>query len=91
MVILKRLRETQAQTSGIIKVFYYHPTHKRTVFKGALKFRLKFNQMSDTVTSASSHSTLPDDGDHTETCWSCCNFNVNFNTHLRTILLRISW
>jgi len=32
------------------------------------------------VTLASSHSTLPDDHDHTETCWSYCNFNVNFNT-----------
>ena len=25
-------------------------------------------------------STLPDDGDHTETCCSYCNFDVNFNT-----------
>ena len=31
----------------------------------------------NTVTLASSHSMLPDDGDHTETFWSC--FNVNFN------------
>jgi hypothetical protein len=30
------------------------------------------------VTLASSDSKLPDDGDYTETCWSC--FNVNFNT-----------
>jgi hypothetical protein len=30
------------------------------------------------VTLASSNSALPDDGDYTETCWSC--FNVNFNT-----------
>jgi hypothetical protein len=30
------------------------------------------------VTLTSSHSTLPDDSDHTETCWSY--FNVNFNT-----------
>ena len=34
----------------------------------------------NTVTLASSHSTLPDGGDHTETCWSCCNCNVNFGT-----------
>jgi len=34
----------------------------------------------NTVTLASSHSTLPDDGDHTETCWIC--FNVNFNIPL---------
>jgi len=31
-----------------------------------------------TVTLASSISALPDDGDRTETCWSC--FDVNFNT-----------
>ena len=43
----------------------------------------------NTVTLASSNSTLPDDGDHTETCWSI--FNVNFNTHLKTILLCITW
>jgi hypothetical protein len=30
------------------------------------------------VTLASSNSSLPDDGDYTETCWSY--FNVNFNT-----------
>jgi len=30
------------------------------------------------VTSASSYSALPDDGDYTENYWSC--FNVNFNT-----------
>ena len=30
------------------------------------------------VTLASSYSALPDDGDYTETCWSC--FNVNFNS-----------
>ena len=33
---------------------------------------------SKLVTLASSYSALPDDGDYTETCWSC--FNVNFNT-----------
>jgi len=44
------------------------------------------------VTLASSHSTFPDDDDdHAETCWSYCNFNANFNPHLRTILLCISW
>jgi len=42
-----------------------------------------------TVTLASSHSALPDDGDYTETCWNC--FNVNFNTHFKAILLCISW
>jgi hypothetical protein len=30
------------------------------------------------VTLASSNSALPEDGDYTETFWSC--FNVNFNT-----------
>jgi len=34
-----------------------------SAFKGLINY---FN----TVTLASSHSTLPDDGDHTETCWS---------------------
>ena len=34
-------------------------------------------------------SRLPDDGDHTETCWRYCNFNVNFDTTLKTILLCI--
>jgi len=44
-----------------------------------------------TVTLANTHSTLPDDGDHTETCCSYCNFNVNFNIPLKTILFYISW
>jgi len=34
---------------------------------------------------------LPDDGDHTETCLSSCNINVNFNTTLETIPLCVSW
>jgi len=29
------------------------------------------------VTLASPNSALPEDGDYTETCWSC--FNMNFN------------
>ena len=33
--------------------------------------------------------TLPDDGDYTETCWSC--FNVNFNIPFKAIILCISW
>jgi len=45
------------------------------------------------VTLARSNSVLPDDGDYTETCWSC--FNVNFNVHIKivfkTIQLYISW
>jgi len=41
-----------------------------------------------TVTLASSNSALPDDGDCTETCWSC--FNVNFSTSFKAILLCIS-
>ena len=41
----------------------------------------------NTVTLASSHSTLPDDGDHTETCWSYCNFNVNCNNPIKNSLL----
>jgi len=42
--------------------------------------RLTTMMYFNTVTSASSHSTLSDDGHHTETCCSYCNFNVNFNT-----------
>jgi hypothetical protein len=37
------------------------------------------------ITLASSNSALPDDGDYTETCWSC--FNVNFNTSFKAIIL----
>jgi hypothetical protein len=40
-----------------------------------------------TVTLASSYSALPDDGDYTETCWSC--FNVNFNTSFKNLF--ITW
>ena len=40
------------------------------------------------LTSASSNSALPDDGDYTETCWSC--FNVNFKTPFKAVLLCIS-
>jgi len=40
-------------------------------------------------TLARSNSALPDDGDYTETCWSC--FNVNFKIVLKTIQLCISW
>ena len=35
------------------------------------------------MTLANSNNTLPDDGDWTETCWSC--FNVNFNILLKQI------
>jgi len=34
--------------------------------------------LKQSIKIASSNSALPDDGDYTETCWSC--FNVNFNT-----------
>jgi hypothetical protein len=61
--------------------------HKRPALKGVLQFTLK--QQLTTVTLASSNSALPDDGDHTEICWSC--FNVNFNTPFKAILLCISW
>jgi hypothetical protein len=39
------------------------------------------------VNLASSYSTLPGDGEYTETCWSC--FSVNFNTPFKAILLYI--
>jgi hypothetical protein len=41
----------------------------------------------NTVTLASSYSALPDDGDHTETYWSC--FSINFNTPFKAVLC--SW
>jgi len=46
-----------------------------------------------TVTLASTNSALPDDGDYTETFWSCfnVNFNVNFQIAFKTIQLCISW
>jgi len=45
------------------------------------------------VTLARSNSALPDDGDYTETCWSCFNvsFDVNCKTVFKTIQLCISW
>jgi hypothetical protein len=45
------------------------------------------------VTLARSNSALPDDGDYTETCWSCfnVNLNVNFKIVFKTIQLCISW
>jgi len=36
------------------------------------------------VTLARSNSALPDDGDYTETRWSC--FNVNFNTPFKKLV-----
>jgi len=38
-----------------------------------------------TVTSASSNSALPDDGDYIETCWS--SLNVNFNTLFKNLCI----
>jgi hypothetical protein len=45
------------------------------------------------ATLARSNSALPDDGDYSETCWSCfdVNFNVNFKMVFKTIKLCISW
>jgi type VI protein secretion system component Hcp len=39
------------------------------------------------------NNALPDDGDYTETCWSCfnVNINVNFKIVFKTIQLCISW
>jgi len=36
------------------------------------------------VTLASSNIALPEDGDYTETCWSC--FNVNFNIAFKKLV-----
>jgi len=48
-----------------------HP-HYRTVHVDAFSFIVLTK-----VSLTGSNSALPDDGDYTETCWSC--FNVNFN------------
>ena len=48
---------------------------------------MQLHRQINIASLSSSHSTLPDDGDHTETFWSYCNFNVNFNIPLKTILL----
>jgi hypothetical protein len=40
------------------------------------------------VTLASSNSALPEEGDYTETCWSC--FNINFNIPFKKTLC-IGW
>jgi hypothetical protein len=45
-----------------------------------------------TVTLAISNSALADDGDCTETCWSCfVNFNVDFKIVFKTVQLCINW
>ena len=46
--------------------------YRKVVKKSVQLSLLKFSKLN---------CTLPDDGDLTETCCSCCNFNVNFNTH----------
>jgi len=84
----------------IFKISYYCHT-RRDVFHcrpddvcshtAVLTTMMYFNQTFNIVTLVSSHSTLTDDGDHTETFCSYCYFNVNFNTPLKTILLCISW
>ena len=40
------------------------------------------------ATLARSNSALPDEGDYTETCWSC--FNVNFNVNLKFFLRKFN-
>jgi len=52
-----------------------------TYFTNILRTMLK--HCFSTVSLTRSHNTLPDDGDHTETCWSYINFNVHFNTLLK--------
>jgi hypothetical protein len=54
-------------------MFWCNHHHQGSYNLSSLKLRLL-----TTVTLASSYSALPDDGDYTETCWSC--LNVNFNT-----------
>jgi hypothetical protein len=45
------------------------------------------------VTLARLNSALPDNGNYTETCWSCfnINFKLNIKTVFKTIQLCISW
>ena len=47
-----------------------------------LKQSIKIVKLTN-VTLASSNSALPEDGDHTDTCWRC---NVNFNTHFKKLV-----
>jgi hypothetical protein len=56
--------------------------------KWQMGFNLAFKRLN-IVTLANSYSAPPDDGDYTETCWSC--FSVNFNTPFKAILFCISW
>ena len=72
--------------------------HKRITLKKNIKIYIKMAQtlsrnvlfeLAKVTVVASSNNTLPDDGDYTETCWSC--FNVNFNILFKAVLLCISW
>ena len=53
------------------------------------KFKCSQWNVLTTVNLASSNSALPDDGDYTETCWSC--FNFNFNTLLKSCAILTFW
>jgi hypothetical protein len=54
--------------------------HQGAHYLCLLKLQLlkQFKTVLANVTLASSNSALPNDGDYTETYWSC--FNGNFNT-----------
>jgi hypothetical protein len=54
-----------------------------------LKQSIKIHRCGQSGGAQSSNSALPDDGDYTETCWSC--FNIDFNALFKAVLLCISW
>jgi len=62
--------------------------HYRTIHINVFQLVILTN-----ATLARTNSALPDDGDYTETCWSCLNvnFNVNFKIVFNTTQLCISW
>jgi hypothetical protein len=76
-----------------IKVFYLPTDAQVNCLKNNFKIYIKIDIILTNVTLARSNNALPDDGDYTETRWSCFNVNsnVNFKTDLKTIHLCINW
>jgi hypothetical protein len=69
-------------------MFRFNHHHQGAHYMSLLKLQFILIDCFNIVTLASSYSALPDDGDYTETCWSC--FNVNFNTPFKAIFLCVS-
>jgi hypothetical protein len=82
----------------IIKVLFTNSCtielSEKTILEFTLKLTLKqlqhvlvqitiIRERTIRTTLARSHTALPDDGDYTETCWSC--FNVNFNVNFKIV------